>query len=539
VEANVKRIFISTMAILAFAAAARADELSDIQAQARQLRDQNAAIAKRLAEIEKRQKAIETQQKAAAPVINPVDAMAADLPYKAAAKPKPAENDDICIKGICLYGNFDMGVSYIQHGAPVNAIANPPLNYLISKNSNGAYFGAGANQFTTSFIGLRGNQEIGDNLFAVFNLQTYFDPGSGIALSGPGSIAQNNGLTTNLGLQNSFGDSSKAGQMFNQAAYFGISSPTYGTFTMGRQSPLSADLVTNYDALAGASAFSLLAFQGANGGGGDTEDRVYDNSYAYRVNVGPVRFAAIAQLGNGGNSSTGNAFQGDIGFDYMGLSMDFVGGRIYDAVSAAPLSPAQLAASIPTVANGNGIVAGTVSDNTVFQVGAKYVIGPWRFYGGYENVHFANPHNPLVPGAFVTGGFILGAGGAINNTNFTNERVLQTGWIGVKYSITSALDLGAAYYHEWQNSFATGANTGCTDARASQCAGSLDAVSLLLDWRFAKHMDAYAGVMWSQAQNGQASGFLQANGTNAGGTIVGGPNKASSYDPGIGLRYQF
>jgi hypothetical protein len=44
---------------------------------------------------------------------------------------------------------------------------------------------------------------------------------------------------------------------------------------------------------------------------------------------------------------------------------------------------------------------------------------------------------------------------------------------------------------------------------------------------------------WSQAQNGLASGFLQANGTPAGGTIVGGPNKASTYDPGIGLRYQF
>jgi len=52
-------------------------------------------------------------------------------------------------------------------------------------------------------------------------------------------------------------------------------------------------------------------------------------------------------------------------------------------------------------------------------------------------------------------------------------------------------------------------------------------------------MDAYAGVMWSQAQNGQASGFLQANGTNAGGTIVGGPNKASTYDPGIGCATSF
>jgi len=78
---------------------------------------------------------------------------------------------------------------------------------------------------------------------------------------------------------------------------------------------------------------------------------------------------------------------------------------------------------------------------------------------------FANPDNPLNPGAFITGGFILGGGTAINNSNFTNERVLQTGWIGAKYSITPALEIAGAYYHEWQNSFATGGNTGCTGTR--------------------------------------------------------------------------
>jgi predicted porin len=84
-------------------------------------------------------------------------------------------------------------------------------------------------------------------------------------------------------------------------------------------------------------------------------------------------------------------------------------------------------------------------------------------------------------------------------------------------------------------------NAGCTDARATQCSGSIDAVSLVVDWRFARHMDMYAGVMWSQAQNGLASGFLLANGTAAGTTLPAGQgsNKASSYDPGIGLRYQF
>jgi predicted porin len=535
-----KKTFISAAAVLAFAATAHADELSDLQSQAKQLREQqrqqNQALTKRLADIEKRQKALEANS--AAPGPNPVDALAADLPYKAAVKAKPFENDDICIKGICVYGSVDMGVSYIQHGAPLNSLGNPALNYLISKNSNGSYFGAGPSQLSSSYIGLRGKQEIADNLYAVFNLQTIFNPASGSNASGIGAVAQNNGLTANLSAQNSFQDSSKAGQTFNQAAYFGISSPTYGTFTIGRQSALSSDLVTNYDALSGSNAWSVLTFQGANGGGGDTENRVFDNSFEYRVNVGPVRLAAEIQARNGGNSAPGNAFEGTIGFDYMGFSLDFLGGKIFDAVSAAPLSQAQLLASVNAVAGGNGLVAATVSDNTVFQVGAKYVIGPWKFYGGYENVHFANPDNPLNPGAFITGGFILGGGTAINNSNFTNERVLQTGWIGAKYSITPALEIAGAYYHEWQNSFATGANTGCTDARASQCAGTLDAVSLVADWRFARHVDFYAGVMWSQVQNGLASGFLQANGTPAG-TTVGTANKASSYDPGIGLRYQF
>ena len=81
---------------------------------------------------------------------------------------------------------------------------------------------------------MRGKQEISDNLYAIFNLQTIFDPTSGVSGSGVGTVAQNNGLPVGS-LQNAFGNSSKAGQLFNSAAYFGISSPTYGTLTIGRQ----------------------------------------------------------------------------------------------------------------------------------------------------------------------------------------------------------------------------------------------------------------------------------------------------------------
>jgi hypothetical protein len=132
----VKTIFVSAAAILALSAVGHADELSDIKAQSKQLREQ---MTKRLGDLEKRQKALEASQRV---VINPVDAMAADLPYKASVKAKAPENDDLCVRGICLYGNFDMGVIYIQHGAPLSALGTSPDSPIISKNSSGAYFGA-------------------------------------------------------------------------------------------------------------------------------------------------------------------------------------------------------------------------------------------------------------------------------------------------------------------------------------------------------------------------------------------------------------
>jgi predicted porin len=542
----VKRILLSSVAVFAFAAVAHADELSDIQAQSKQLREQNLALTKRLADLEKRQQKLEKQQptaqaQAAARTANPGDAMAADLPYKAALKAPAPINDDLCWHGVCLYGDIDVGLAYTQHGAPFSTLQGAPLDYLVSKNGNGSYFGAGANMMSTSFIGLRGKQEIADGLYGVFNLQTLFNPMSGNNANGIGSVQQNNGLL--LANQNAYGDSSKAGQMFNNAAYAGVSSPIYGTLTFGRQSALTSDLIVNYDPISGSNAWSVITYQGANGGGGDTEDRILDNSFEYRVNVGPVRLAAEAQLRNGGNSGTGNNFQGNIGVDYLGFSFDFVGAKINDAVSASPLAAGtgtnSLAAFLATPVNsGLGPVTAVISDNTVFQVAARYTIGPVKLFAGYEHIQYANPNNPLASGAFIEGGYTVFAP---NNTNFTTDKVLQTVWIGARYAATKDLDLTLAYYHENQNSFVNSTNlTGtCTTAISSACSGTLDGVSFVVDWRFARHMDMFAGVMWSQVQNGLASGFLQTNPTGNGVASATTGQKANNIDPGIGVRYQF
>ena len=515
----VKRICISAAAIFAVATASHADELSDIQAQSKQLREQNQALTRRIADIERRQRKLEAHPAVAARPANP---MAADYAaYKAEYKKAPVD-DSLTWHGVTLYGLVDMGLTYQNHGAPLSNTAGLGLNYLISKNSNGSYFGVGPNALSASFIGLKGNQEIADGLSAVFNLQTGFNPQSGKLSDGLGSIVQNNGLA--IGAQNSFADSTKDGQAFNVAAYAGLSSPTYGTLTYGRQNALTSEGVINYDPMNNSGAFSLIGFQGATGGAGDTENRIFDNSFKYAVNVGPFRAAVETQLRSGAFSAPGNAIEGQIGADYAGLSVDAIVSRVTDAITSAPLTAAQVTAvSGLGLGQGPGFVSGTVSDNTAIMLLAKYSIGPVKLYGGYEHMQFANPNNPLTIGSFITGGYSLGA---VNNANFTTDKVLQVLWGGVKYAVRPDLDLTVAYYHEEQNSFQSGAvNVGgvCTTSAFAACSGQLDAVSFVADYRFAKRFDAYAGIMWSQVSNGLSNGFLQ----------------RSSIDPTVGMRFQF
>ncbi|MEI9922988.1 MAG: porin [Bradyrhizobium sp.] len=532
------------MAVFAFAAAGHADELSDIQAQSKQLREQNQLLMKRLSDLEKRQQKLEkqpAQAQAAARTANPTDAMAADLPYKAAVKAPPPVNDDICWKGVCVYGAFDMGVGYQQHGSAYSPYSANPNSYMLQKQSGGSYFGVTGNAMSVSFIGMRGKQEIADGLYGIFNVQAAFNPASGMGDNGLQSVAQNNGLNTALSAQNSYGDSSRNGQMFATAAYFGIDSPTYGAFTMGRQSAPIRDLILNYDPIGGSQAFSPLGAAGNIAGGGDTENAILDNAYKYAVGIGPVRIAALAALRSGNNSGVGNVFEGDIGFDYLGWSIDFGGGKIYDAVSVgAPLTATQVTAAIAAgIGTGMGQINPTVSDNTVFQVGTKYSIGPWKFYGGYEYIKYQNPNNPLAAGNLDQGFVIANP----NNTNYTNNKILQAVWVGAKYAVTRDIDIYGGYWHEWQNNFTStaAAAAGCAvdQVSSSQCAGQLDAASIVVDWRFAKHIDLYAGVMWLQVANGLANGYTAAATNNLNVTNPLGPNKASSYDPTIGLRYQF
>jgi predicted porin len=426
-------------------------------------------------------------------------------PAGAAPAAPPKSDGSITWNGITFYGIIDIGVQYQTHGVPVSDYFPAGTEAIISKNSAGSITAMTPSNLSQSRLGLSGIEPIGGDWSAVFRLETFFNPQSGNLSDALKSITLNNGRP--LTQQSTNVDSSVAGQLFAGAAYAGLSSKSLGTLTFGRHVTPLADGIAKYDPMGAAQAFSLIGFSGTTAGGGVTEDRRLDNSIKYGGTFNPVRIGLLYQIG-GQRGSTNSGFQADLGLDIAGLSADAYYFKKKNAIAASPLSAAQVQDIIAAGYSPSNTVAATDSDNETYAIMALYNFGGPKVYVGYEHITFQNPDNPLNPGSVIIGGYVLGV---VNNTAFNKERTLQVAWAGIKIPLSDALDLSAAYYGYKQNSFATGANAGCSSTVASQCSGTENAASLVLDYRFSKRFDWYIGTFYTKVNDGLASGFLNDN----------------------------
>jgi predicted porin len=432
--------------------------------------------------------------------------------------------------GITVYGIVDAGVGWQSHGAPFDGISAVGQTYIISKYSNRALWGVAPNALSNSNIGVKGNKEFAPGWNFVFDLQAGFDPYSLRFSDGPRSVAHNAGVPLTDQITNA--DSSRAGQFYNSLGYLGVSSPTYGTLTVLRQYSLTLDGVVAYDPLGASYAFSPIGYQGMTCGVGDTEDCRFTTSVKYRVNIGQFRAAALWQFaGYSENNAANGAYQFQLGGDIPNLgngtlSLDAIYSHVRDAVSIG-------LAGNPTNAVGMSVppflpqvLTATISDDSSVMLLARYTNGPLKLYAGYEWIQFAPPSDPQVSFSDISRDFVCLGCAALNNTNINNtfysahDRIDQVFWTGAKYAVTDKVDVMGGYYHYLQNSFGV---VSCSTAAASTCSGTFDAVSLAVDWKFAAKFDAYAGFMYSQVNNGLASGFLH----------------SGAIDPTAGVRFQF
>jgi predicted porin len=442
--------------------------------------------------------------------------MVATLGGAAAAQAQTASDDSsLTWHGITLYGIVDLGLQYDTHSAPFSDYFPAGSGSLIQKNDYDSPTGITPSNLSQSRIGLSGNEPLIGDWSAVFKFETFFNPQSGDIADALKSVALNNGKAATS--QEVGVDSSVAGQLFSGAAYIGFASPTYGSFTVGRNVTLLADGISKYDPMGAAQAFSVIGYSGTTAGGGDTEDRRLDQSVKYFAQYDWLHVGALYQFGSStGAVNTGYQFQ--IGASVAGLSVDGYYFKKYDAVSVSALSADQVGelaglcnpttkGATPACYSVSNSLSATISDNETYAIMASYDLNPipLKLFGGYEHIAFDNPNNALPAGTVVIGGYVLAF---VNNAAYDNQKTLEVYWAGLKYTIVPDVDLILAYYGYNQNSYATGKDAGCSTTVSSGCSGTEGAASVVIDYRLTKRFDVYAGSMWSGVQNGLANGYI-------------------------------
>jgi predicted porin len=452
----------------------------------------------------------------------------------APAASAPAD-ESLTWHGITLYGIVDVGLQYNTHGAPFSDYFISSGSDIVQKNSNNPVFGVASNPMSQSRVGLNGKESLHFLDFSgVFKLETFFNPASGELTDALHSLTQNNGRALNA--QSTNIDSSVAGQIFQQS-FVGVSSPTYGTLTFGRQNSTLADLVSKYDPQQLSYAFSLVGLSGTPAGGGATQDRRLDDSLKYYANYfNLLHFGVQYKFQNstaqsyatGGSGEAFSAVEVSAGAEYAGASVDVFYTKVRDAISAGTLSAADVAALPALGLSSANSVAGTVSDNASYGVMGSYNLSsllggaaPVTLFGAYQHITYMNPSIDLPVGFDDIGGYTLGA---VSNTAYKDaDKILQVYWAGARYALTDQATVAIAYYGEKQNAYATGADLNCSSTVSSKCSGNLNVASISFDYHFTKRFDTYAGVEWSNVSHGLAVGYL--NTTNI--------------DPTIGARFSF
>jgi predicted porin len=426
-------------------------------------------------------------------------------------------------KGVTLYGVIDAGAGYSSHGANLNRAYSQGVTELIAKYSQGPKYQLVPNGLTQSSVGLRLAEPLAPGWAIVGDVNTAFDPYSLELANGPQSLVENNNKT--VGNQSSNSDSSRAGQWDNTRGYVGVSNTTWGTLTVGRQYALTNDAVTAYDPMGGAYAFSLVGNSSTYVSGfGDTELARLNTSVKYQAGYQNVRAAAIWQFGGyeQGNGSNG-VYQFDLGGDYAGFSLDTIYSHAKDAVALSTYSANPLPAGV-----GVDDLKATLADISSVMGAGKYTYGPMQLFAAYEYSVFMPPTDKYPGGINGTLGGYTVLPGAVSVTNYIKNKDLQVAWAGAKYAARPDLDLIGAYYIAHQNNYSNyaglkpaaaaaycGPNTKAAITGASPqgalnstCAGDLQAASFVIDYRPVKRLDIYAGVMYSIASGGIASGYI-------------------------------
>ncbi|MEA3122466.1 MAG: hypothetical protein QOH33_2044 [Paraburkholderia sp.] len=363
---------------------------------------------------------------------------------------------------VTLYGLLDAGITYTSN---------------VAGHSNWQQTSGGIDQ---SRWGIKGSEDLGNGLKAIFTLESGFNLGNG-------RFASNNGMAMNPADNNG---------IFNRQAFVGLSS-NYGTVTLGRQYGAEQDFLAPLTATGGWGGTSFahsMNLDNMNTNGGSA----VNNS---------VKFTSVSHAG----------FTVGATYGFSNQAGKFANNREYSIGGAYQFQGLQVAAAYAqrnnpsNATNPNGATSGSFtsgSDETgfgnfrqrVYGTGASYVFGPAKVGLVWTHADVDNIQNVPM---------------AIRQNNYE---------VNAKYNLTPALGVGVAYTYTQQ----TGS---LFDSATHQHFNQIGAQA---NYALSKRTDVYAQVVYQRASgDGAAAGLYN---PTAGGGLSSSVNQTATT---VGLRHRF
>jgi GBP family porin len=360
---------------------------------------------------------------------------------------------------VTLYGTLDAG--------------------LVFANNEGGHsnWQQGSGSVSNTYFGLRGSEDLGSGLHAIFTLESGFNLNNG-------QFSENN-------------------TMFNRQAFVGLQSNQYGTVTLGRQYDSVVDYLAPLSEAGAGYGNNLAAHPFDN----DNLDNSFSvkNAVKYQsANYGGVKFGGLYGFSNAaGQFSNNRAWSAGASYGNGPLSV---------AAAYLQLNNSGSNNVGGAISQGDGTAAIAAQQQRTYGAGLNYAYGP-------ANVGLVYTHTQLdgITGVNVGGTTLPGVAGT--NLHMDNYEV------NGRYALTPALSLAAAYTF--------------TDGKVSGSNGSGDpkwqTASLQGDYSLSKRTDVYLEGVYQHA-----SGELGNFGANVASINTLSPSSTANQTVvAVGMRHRF
>ncbi|MGH8781276.1 porin [Paraburkholderia sp.] len=361
---------------------------------------------------------------------------------------------------VTLYGLIDESVQYTH-----NATAT-------GSNQLGLYSG----NLSGSRWGVKGSEDLGGGLKAIFQLESGFNVNNG-------KMGSYNGTTSEFGRQ----------------AYVGLQSAQYGTLTLGRQYDPLVDLVQ------GMTEDNYFGSTFATAGDVDNYDNSSRTSNAIKY-LSPTYYGLQVETmyalgGVAGQTGSGQTWSAAAAYNNGPLSLS-AGYFVADNSNSGTLRTAWSSTSDGTFdgpVNSGYVTARSIN---IARVAGQYVAGPYTFGLAYSNSAYK----------------------ADAQSAFASTEKFNTGQAFVNYQATPALLVGVGYSYTKA--------TGDTSATYHQ-------VSLGADYSLSKRTDVYLVGAWQHASGEQlnADGTVSSAEASIGSYGVAGTSTQEMVS--LGIRHKF